>query len=102
MLEIRCFVREQWDDAARPSRGRARQHDGRGRYTLDGRCVSLLKILLTNYCIYDCLYCINRASSSVRRDALHRGGSGAAPARFPRRACGGEYPGALEIEFSWQ
>lgn len=36
-------------------------------YTPDGRCVSLLKILLTNYCIYDCLYCINRISSDVRR-----------------------------------
>jgi len=36
-------------------------------YTPDGRCVSLLKILLTNYCIYDCLYCINRTSSSVQR-----------------------------------
>ena len=36
-------------------------------YTPDGRCVSLLKILLTNYCIYDYLYCINRVSSDVRR-----------------------------------
>lgn len=36
-------------------------------YTPDGRCVSLLKILLTNFCIYDCLYCINRSSSNVRR-----------------------------------
>jgi putative DNA modification/repair radical SAM protein len=36
-------------------------------YTPDGRCVSLLKILLTNYCVYDCLYCINRVSSDVRR-----------------------------------
>jgi putative DNA modification/repair radical SAM protein len=36
-------------------------------YTPDGRCVSLLKILLTNYCIYDCLYCINRISSDVQR-----------------------------------
>ncbi len=36
-------------------------------YTPDGRCVSLLKILLTNYFIYDCLHCINRASSNVRR-----------------------------------
>ena len=36
-------------------------------YTPDGRCVSLLKILLTNFCKYDCLYCINRASSNVRR-----------------------------------
>ena len=34
-------------------------------YTPDGRCVSLLKILLTNFCIYDCVYCINRASSNV-------------------------------------
>src|SRR3982751_2028016 len=39
-------------------------------YTPDGRCVSLLKILLTNYCIYDCLYCINRQSSGVRRARL--------------------------------
>ena len=36
-------------------------------YTPDGRCVSLLKILLTNVCIYDCAYCINRRSSDVRR-----------------------------------
>ena len=36
-------------------------------YTPDGRCVSLLKILLTNFCLYDCSYCINRRSSNVRR-----------------------------------
>ncbi len=36
-------------------------------FTPDGRCVSLLKILLTNYCIYDCLYCVNRVSSDVPR-----------------------------------
>ncbi|MCW8085520.1 putative DNA modification/repair radical SAM protein [Sabulicella glaciei] len=36
-------------------------------YTPDGRCVSLLKILLTNACIFDCAYCINRASSNVPR-----------------------------------
>ena len=36
-------------------------------YTPDGRCVSLLKILLTNYCIYDCAYCINRKTSNVSR-----------------------------------
>jgi len=36
-------------------------------YTPDGRCVSLLKVLLTNNCIYDCHYCINRRSSNVRR-----------------------------------
>lgn len=36
-------------------------------FTPDGRCVSLLKILMTNYCIYDCHYCINRVSSNVQR-----------------------------------
>jgi putative DNA modification/repair radical SAM protein len=36
-------------------------------YTPDGRCVSLLKILLTNACVFDCAYCINRASSNVQR-----------------------------------
>jgi putative DNA modification/repair radical SAM protein len=44
--------------------------DGHGichAYTPDGRCVSLLKILLTNYCLFDCVYCINRRSSNVER-----------------------------------
>lgn len=36
-------------------------------YTPDGRCVSLLKILLTNYCIYDCQFCVNRVSSDTPR-----------------------------------
>jgi putative DNA modification/repair radical SAM protein len=36
-------------------------------YAPDGRCISLLKLLLTNYCTYDCLYCVNRASSNVER-----------------------------------
>jgi putative DNA modification/repair radical SAM protein len=36
-------------------------------YTPDGRCVSLLKILLTNACVFDCAYCINRRTSNVRR-----------------------------------
>ena len=36
-------------------------------YAPDGRCICLLKILLTNCCIYDCLYCINRRSSDVQR-----------------------------------
>ncbi len=36
-------------------------------YAPDGRCISLLKILLTNYCKYDCLYCVNRVSSNVQR-----------------------------------
>ncbi len=44
--------------------------DGNGichSYAPDGRCISLLKILLTNFCIYDCHYCINRISSNVAR-----------------------------------
>jgi len=36
-------------------------------YAPDGRCISLLKILLTNFCVYDCIYCINRRSSNVQR-----------------------------------
>lgn len=36
-------------------------------YAPDGRCISLLKILLTNFCIYDCSYCVNRSSSNVQR-----------------------------------
>jgi len=67
-------------DASCASSGAARKDslDGKGvgstggagichSYTPDGRCVSLLKVLLTNSCIYDCHYCINRRSSNVRR-----------------------------------
>lgn len=67
-------------DASCASSGTRPRHsrDGRGlgsttgagichSYTPDGRCVSLLKILLTNYCSYDCLYCVNRVSSQVPR-----------------------------------
>jgi putative DNA modification/repair radical SAM protein len=39
-------------------------------FTEDGRCVSLLKIMLTNYCIYDCAYCINRRSNDIERTAF--------------------------------
>ena len=39
-------------------------------YAPDGRCISLLKILLTNRCLYDCHYCINRRSSNVQRAAF--------------------------------
>jgi putative DNA modification/repair radical SAM protein len=64
--------------ASSGSKGRRAAKGGRGigstegmgichSYTPDGRCVSLLKILLTNFCIYDCGYCINRRSSGVRR-----------------------------------
>ena len=36
-------------------------------YAPDGRCISLLKILFTNFCLYDCLYCVNRVTSNVPR-----------------------------------
>jgi putative DNA modification/repair radical SAM protein len=36
-------------------------------YAPDGRCISLLKILFTNFCTYDCIYCVNRVSSNVPR-----------------------------------
>jgi putative DNA modification/repair radical SAM protein len=36
-------------------------------YAPDGRCISLLKVLLTNFCVYDCAYCVNRVSSNVPR-----------------------------------
>ncbi len=39
-------------------------------YTEDGRCVSLLKILLTNFCIYDCQFCVSRKSNDVKRAAF--------------------------------
>lgn len=39
-------------------------------FTPDGRCISLLKILLTNYCIYDCTYCLNRKSNDIERAAF--------------------------------
>ena len=60
---------------AAPKRG-SRGLDGLGSstgmgichsFTPDGRCVSLLKILFTNYCQYDCQYCVNRRSSNVSR-----------------------------------
>ncbi len=63
----------------RPAAPRNGTRDGKGigstdagmgichSYAPDGRCISLLKILLTNACNYDCLYCVNRASSNVTR-----------------------------------
>jgi putative DNA modification/repair radical SAM protein len=65
-------------DASCASSGSYRKRDKEGlgntegmgichSYTPDGRCVSLLKILLTNYCIYDCKFCINRVSSETKR-----------------------------------
>lgn len=70
-------------DASCASSGAVRKNslDGKGvgstggagichSYAPDGRCISLLKILLTNRCVYDCHYCINRRSSNVRRAAF--------------------------------
>ena len=66
-------------DASCASSGSARRDSRKGglgstegsgichAYAPDGRCISLLKILLTNFCIYDCAYCINRSSSNVER-----------------------------------
>ena len=65
-------------DVACTSSGTDRQNDGTGigncvkagichSFSADGRCISLLKILFTNECIYDCKYCINRASNDVPR-----------------------------------
>ncbi len=65
-------------DASCASSGAKRSGNGQGighsdgmgichSYTPDGRCVSLLKILLTNVCTYDCVFCVNRVSSDIRR-----------------------------------
>src|SRR6201991_3678764 len=65
-------------DASCASSGAKRAGNGKGightdgvgichSYTPDGRCVSLLKLLLTNYCVYDCSYCVNRISSDTPR-----------------------------------
>jgi len=57
-------------NAASGAKGGLGSTEGMGichAYAPDGRCISLLKILLTNSCIFDCHYCINRKSSNVRR-----------------------------------
>jgi putative DNA modification/repair radical SAM protein len=65
-------------DVSCVSSGSSRRNKGKGpgntvaagichSYTEDGRCVSLLKVLLSNYCIYDCAYCINRKSNDRPR-----------------------------------
>ncbi|MBF9034630.1 putative DNA modification/repair radical SAM protein [Rhodobacterales bacterium HKCCE2091] len=67
-------------DASCASSGTSRRdsRDGKGlgsaggsgichAYAPDGRCISLLKILMTNFCVYDCAYCVNRVSSNVER-----------------------------------
>lgn len=67
-------------DVSCSSSGSNRKNDGKGigdtgsgichTYTEDGRCVSLLKILLTNYCIYDCAFCVSRSSNDIKRAAF--------------------------------
>ena len=39
-------------------------------FSADGRCITLLKVLMTNVCVYDCAYCVNRASNEVPRVAF--------------------------------
>ena len=56
-------------------------------WTADGRCVSLLKILLTNVCIYDCAYCLNRRSSDIRRASLTPGEVAELTVNLYRRNC---------------
>ena len=51
-------------------------------YAPDGRCISLLKVLLTNACNYDCLYCVNRTSSQRAARPLHRRRGGEADDRL--------------------
>ena len=61
--QVRRVLRQQRSGPPRHAGRESGTHDGTGichSYTPDGRCVSLLKILLTNYCIYDCQYCVNR------------------------------------------
>ncbi|MFD2514581.1 putative DNA modification/repair radical SAM protein [Pontibacter locisalis] len=68
-------------DVSCSSSGGKRKNDNKGlgnaegmgichSYTEDGRCVSLLKILLTNFCIYDCAYCVTRKSNDIKRAAF--------------------------------
>jgi putative DNA modification/repair radical SAM protein len=67
-------------DVSCASSGSKRKNDNKGlgnasngichAYTEDGRCVSLLKILLTNVCIYDCAYCVSRKSNDIKRAAF--------------------------------
>ena len=56
-------------------------------YAPDGRCISLLKILFTNFCVYDCLYCVNRVSSNVARARFTVGEVVQLTLDFYRRNC---------------
>ncbi|MFV0549495.1 MAG: putative DNA modification/repair radical SAM protein [Limnobaculum xujianqingii] len=54
-------------------------------FTEDGRCVSLLKILLTNFCLFDCAYCVNRRSNDIERVAFTPGELAELTIEFYRR-----------------
>ena len=45
-------------------------------FSADGRCVTLLKVLMTNRCVYDCKYCVNRRSNEAKAGHVHPGGAG--------------------------
>lgn len=69
-------------DVSCSSSGTVRRNSGKGvgntvggvgichSFAADGRCISLLKVMLTNYCMYDCAYCINRRSNDIPRATL--------------------------------
>lgn len=81
MEKLRILTDAAKYDVACTSSGVERKGSGKGMgntklagichsFSADGRCISLLKILFTNYCIYDCKYCINRSSNDVERTAF--------------------------------
>ena len=81
MEKLRILTDAAKYDVACTSSGVERKGSGKGMgntklsgichsFSADGRCISLLKILFTNYCIYDCTYCINRNSNDVERAAF--------------------------------
>ena len=51
-------------------------------FAADGRCITLLKVLMTNVCVYDCAYCVNRASNEVPRAAFSQESWRISPCRF--------------------
>lgn len=81
MEKLRILTDAAKYDVACTSSGVERKGSGKGMgntklagichsFSADGRCISLLKILFTNYCIYDCKYCVNRKSNDVERTAF--------------------------------
>ena len=69
-------------DVACTSSGTGRKNPGQGMgncveagichsFSADGRCISLLKVLMSNSCCYDCSYCVNRRSNDTRRHQTH-------------------------------